>query len=240
MRLKAQFAVLGMSLCLPACATAIRGPNVDFHIVTDPPGATATTDLETPESRRALRRFEARQDRGELEDGDSHIAAYYSCAPTPCSFEVSRRAEFTLTVENEGYHTATVEVTSGFGRGGAGSSAAGAAATATGAYVVSYGVMSAASSIIASVLTLGTTTASSTGAASVATVGAAGVGILAIGVDLASGAMLDLRPNPVGLILIPQDQPLPDQDSGYIETEEELEEILRARDAASERAVSSD
>lgn len=231
MNLATKSVLITLALGLPGCATVIRGPNVDFQVITDPPGATVKTDVETARSLRAQRRHDNRERLGKLKEGETHVPVYYGCAPTPCSFEISRRAEFTVMVENEGYHDATVQVTSGFGGGAAGSSVAGAAASATGAYVVSYGVVSALSSAVASIVTLGTTTASSTGAASAATVGAASVGVLVLGVDLVSGAMLNLRPNPMALVLIPSDQPLPDAESAYIDNEEKLDEVLLNRAA---------
>ncbi|MEO1399473.1 MAG: hypothetical protein AAFU56_11495, partial [Pseudomonadota bacterium] len=180
--------VLGLS----ACATAMRGPNVDFHVVTDPPGATVMTDLETPDTRRERRR------RAELvrlgirdELGDFDIA-HFACDTTPCDFELPRRSNFTVHVEREGYHPATIEVTSGFGQGGATKGAAGTAAAATGAYIVAYNAVH----LVGSVATLGL---ASTGAAASSAAGSAatGVGVLALGVDVLSGAMLDLRPNPL-------------------------------------------
>lgn len=229
MKFLTKIALFSSVLWLPACATATRGPHVDFHVITDPPSATVTTNLQTPETRREiLRRQELVRLGFRDEIGDVEIE-HYSCESTPCEFKLPRRSEFTLTVEREGYHTATVEVTSGFGNDAASSSVAGAAATATGAYVVSYSVVSALSSTLVSILTLGTTTASSAGAASAATTSAAGIGILFLGVDVVSGAMLDLRPNPVALILIPIDQPLPDASTVYIDTEEKLEDVLRTR-----------
>ena len=158
-----------LALWLPACATAIRGPNVGFHVITNPPGATVTTDLMTPESRRESERLQYLVRTGVLDDVGDVDVVHYACESTPCEFELSRRSNFTLVVEREGYHTATVEVTSGFGRVGTASATAGTVATATGAYLVSYSLWSGLASGMATILTLGTTTASSTGAASAAT-----------------------------------------------------------------------
>ncbi|MEO0818303.1 MAG: hypothetical protein AAFX86_13490 [Pseudomonadota bacterium] len=217
---------LACALSLSACATAMRGPNVDFHVVTDPPGATVMTDLETPDTRRERRR------RAELvrlgirdELGDFDII-HFACDTTPCDFELPRRSNFTVHVEREGYHPATIEVTSGFGQGGATKGAVGSAAAATGAYVVAYNVVHVAGTVLSAGL-------ASTGAVASSAAGSAatGVGVLALGVDVLSGAMLDLRPNPLVLVLIPEDQPLPEDGTGLIETEEEWQRILEERDA---------
>ncbi len=89
----------------------IRGPNVDFHVITNPPGATVTTDLMTPESRRESERLQYLVRTGVLDDVGDVDVVHYACESTPCEFELSRRSNFTLVVEREGYHTATVEVT---------------------------------------------------------------------------------------------------------------------------------
>ena len=44
---------------LSACATVTRGPNVDFNVVTEPAGATVTTNLLTPDSKREFCPFRA-------------------------------------------------------------------------------------------------------------------------------------------------------------------------------------
>ena len=65
-----------------ACATITRGTSEAFVIETTPNGASARTSLGT------------------------------MCQPTPCVIpKVSREAEFTVTIEKEGYKTATYNVT---------------------------------------------------------------------------------------------------------------------------------
>lgn len=75
--------VLMMAFALvSACATITRGTKEAFMIETDPPGASATTSLGK------------------------------SCEPTPCVIpKVSREADFSVTIEKEGYKTATYNVT---------------------------------------------------------------------------------------------------------------------------------
>lgn len=64
-----------------ACATITRGTTEAFVIETTPSGASARTSLGT------------------------------MCQPTPCVIpKVSREAEFTVTIEKEGYKTATYNV----------------------------------------------------------------------------------------------------------------------------------
>ena len=133
----------------------------------------------------------------------------------------------------DGYHPATVQVSSGFGRGGPESSAAGAVTGATGAYIVSYSLITSTASALSAVATAGmSTSAASAGAGSAAATGAAGVGVLFLGVDWISGAMLDLRPNPLVLVMIPLDQPLPSAEEAYLESEEALQEALERTDLA--------
>lgn len=195
---------------LASCATLVRGPNTDFNIVTKPAGASVSTNLEI-----------LKWDRSDPE--------YHACSATPCSFEISRKSEFEVVVTLEGYHPATVQVTSGFGQGGPQSSAAGSVTGATGAYIVSYSLISSAASALSAVATAGmSSSAASAGAGSAAATGAAGIGVLFLGVDLVSGAMLDLRPNPLVLVMIPIDQPLPEVGDEYLTSEMALRAALQS------------
>lgn len=215
-------AIGATALAVSGCATALRGTKTDFIIATEPAGATVKTDLETKKSKR-----EKRQQRYVPATLSTYEPEYYGCAPTPCKFKVSRNSEFTVTITMEGYHPATIQVKNKFGGGK--TSAAGAAATTTGAYLASYAVISSATYMatsLVSALTFGATTATNAGAAAAATTVAGGVGIIMLGVDLASGAMLDLYPNPAMLILIPADQPLPEGPTEFIDSEEKLKELL--------------
>ena len=226
MRLKLLIA-LGALMSTTACATVLRGPNVELKVATEPPGATVTTSYLTNATRGELTR-ERKQDRIYGTDRvDSVPLVYASCAPTPCAVEVSRRANFTATITLEGYHPATVEITSGFGQGGGTSAVAGAAASATGAYLVTYGMASA----VATIGTLGFASSATVAsyAGSAATSAATGMGVIFLGVDVATGAMLDVRPNPLILILVPEDEPLPDADTLLIENLEQLELVLADR-----------
>lgn len=198
---------LVVMLSLTGCATVIRGPNVAFKVATDPVGAQVETDLLTRKSKRVV----------DAQSGEA--LEYRGCAPTPCEFQVSRRSDFTATVTMKGYHGASVEITSGFGRGGSGASATGAIIVTGTAYSAVYG--------LASFLPMVFQTSTNAGAAASATQAATGVGLVFVGVDVLSGAMLDVRPNPLVLIMIPEEEPIPED--SYIETEEELQEFLKQR-----------
>lgn len=243
-----------MPFALSACATAIRGPNVDFHVITEPPGATVTTTLEDKAALRrwkkengiavesealdqssGLRFFEMQDEARAAAEGenitdpeDALPKFYKGCAPTPCKFEVSRRAEFTTTVTLDGFHPAGVEITSGFGRKGGTTTGAGTVVAATGGYVLTYGLVETL--YLVSTFGLGSTSTAASAATSAANSAALGIGALMIGVDVASGAMLDVRPNPLGLVLIPEDQPLPTQTDIMIDSEETLEAVRTKRD----------
>lgn len=242
-------ACLLSTLAVQACATAVRGPNVDFVVATEPAGARVTTDLQTPDSIRLQRQLE-REARGDshaqlrvmgqpdlpsrrepVDLGDAFEPEFHTCPATPCRFELSRRAEFTVTVELEGYHTAHIPVTSGFGRQGGSQAAAGTGVSATGAYVVVYSSVTMVETIVGAFFG---GSAISSSAASTATVAAASTGLVFLLVDVASGAMLDLRPNPLILVLVPEDQPLPTGEDAVIDTDEALEALLGPQDGEAE------
>ena len=220
------------ALSMTACATAVRGTHTEFSVATEPPGATVTTDLVTDASKREILRLKRTKEYNE----ETFEPEYYSCSATPCSFNVSRRSEFVVTVDLDGYHPAKVHVTSGFGSDGRAASATGAIAVASGAYLVtvaSYTSLYATLYGVTTALTYGLASYSagaSAGAAYVALSGAATgllFGGLLIGIDVASGAMLDLSPNPVILVLVPEDQPFPTDTNEIIDSEERLQEVLQ-------------
>ncbi|MEM1105996.1 MAG: hypothetical protein AAGH87_06360 [Pseudomonadota bacterium] len=212
------------ALALPACATAFRGPNVPFEIVTEPPGARVSTDLLTPKTRRENRNEARLVSWGHLDEPRPVEQVYYGCEATPCSFEVSRRSEFAVTLEREGFHTAQIAVTSNFGRREGGAAVAGNVAAVTGAYVVGFNLTTS----FVSAFTLGTATTGAL-ATSAATTAAAGVGVMTLGVDVLTGAMLDLSPNPLVVILVPEDEPVPSVEDQYLVTEEALDAVLKSR-----------
>ena len=90
--LKKMVCVVSAGLMLSACATITRGTTEAFVVETTPSGAKVTTSLGL------------------------------MCEPTPCAIpKVSREAEFSVTIEKEGYKTGTYNVTHEMsGAGGAG------------------------------------------------------------------------------------------------------------------------
>ena len=84
------FTLVGVALSLPACATMTRGTTQEFTVESTPPGAQATTS-----------------------NG-------FECVSTPCTFRMSRKDAFNITVSKEGYVSQTHEITSSMsGAGGA-------------------------------------------------------------------------------------------------------------------------
>lgn len=84
------FTLAGVALSLPACATMTRGTTQEFTVESSPPGAQASTS-----------------------NG-------FECAATPCTFRMSRKDAFNITVSKDGYVSQTHEVTSNMsGAGGA-------------------------------------------------------------------------------------------------------------------------
>lgn len=195
----------------------VRGPNVAFKVATEPPGAEVTTDLVSKKARRNK----------DLTEDDANY--FLGCAPTPCEFQVSRRSEFITEVSLEGYHTATIEITSGLGGGNSAVSATGAVVVAGSVYGTIYGVASFIPAIFGSSM--------NAGAAAAATQAATGVGVLFLGVDVASGAMLSVRPNPLVLVMIPDNEPLPEDT--YVDSEDELKALMENRGVMAESDADS-
>ncbi len=81
--------LVGVTLCLPACATITRGSSQEFTVESTPPGARVSTS-----------------------NG-------FQCDATPCTFRMPRKDEFRATVSLDGYATQTHEITSGISGGGA-------------------------------------------------------------------------------------------------------------------------
>ncbi|WP_428060814.1 PEGA domain-containing protein [Brevundimonas sp.] len=119
------FTLVGVALSLPACATMTRGTTQEFTVESTPPGAQATTS-----------------------NG-------FECVSTPCTFRMSRKDAFNITVSKEGYVSQTHEITSSM-------SGAGGAALAGNVLVG---------------------------------------GIIGGAVDASSGALNDLKPNPLMVVL---------------------------------------
>lgn len=126
---------LGAVLCLPACATITRGTTQQFTVQSEPPGAQVSTS-----------------------NG-------FQCAATPCTFRMSRKDPFRVTVSLEGYQTEEREVTTGMS---------------------SNGTVGLAGNVIFG-------------------------GIVGGAVDVTSGALNDLTPNPLIVILQPEGASAPQE-----------------------------
>lgn len=75
--------VLITAFTLAGCATITKGIHERIEVVSDPPGASAYTDI--PKSR------------------DDLSLGYIGCAPTPCSFSLPRRREAVLEINAPGF-----------------------------------------------------------------------------------------------------------------------------------------
>lgn len=90
MRLGARtFALVGVALSLPACATITRGSSQEFTVQSTPPGARVSTS-----------------------NG-------FQCDATPCTFRMPRKDEFRATVSLDGYVAQDHDIKSGISSGGA-------------------------------------------------------------------------------------------------------------------------
>ena len=84
-------AAVALAASVSACASVVRGTTEQVAFVSEPPGATMTTNTK------------------------------YACPQTPCSIEVERTDEFDATFAKPGYHPVTIPVrTKMVGAGAAG------------------------------------------------------------------------------------------------------------------------
>ena len=113
--------LVGVALSLPACATVTRGSSQQFSVQSTPPGAQVSTS-----------------------NG-------FECQATPCTFRMSRKDAFRITVSKDGYVAQTHDITS---------SVSGAGGTAMAGNILIGGIIGGA-------------------------------------IDATSGAMNDLKPNPL-------------------------------------------
>lgn len=82
MKLVRILALIALGSNLAACATVVRGTSTRFNVSSTPPGATVKAN-----------------------NG-------FSCESTPCTFRLSRKDAFDVTVSKAGYQTQTVHVRS--------------------------------------------------------------------------------------------------------------------------------
>ncbi len=168
---------------LTGCATVARGTHDKMVVSTQPNQALVTTDKETKNSKKA------RQNSPELEP------IYYGCPATPCEFKVPRRSEFIMTISKEGYEDVEIGVDSGISKESLNANLAGS--TGIGA-VTGATVGVAVASISGATAGLGV----STGVAAAAAVALPFV-VISTAADGATGALLNIRPNPIVLTLPP-------------------------------------
>lgn len=168
---------------LSGCATLARGTNDKMVIDTEPPGAVVLTDKELPKSKSARK------------NNPSLQATYYGCPATPCEFKLPRRSEFIMTISKQGYEDIEIGVDYSLHKESLNANLAGSAATGAGLGL-------ATGALAAGIMgTGGVAIGSAAAAASVATLG---IGAVALGIDGATGAMMNIRPNPIFITLPPE------------------------------------
>lgn len=182
-------ALLIITIWLSGCATITRSPNDKMAVSTVPSQAVVTTDKETSESKRRRKK------------SPDVKPVYYGCAATPCEFKMPRRSEFIMTISKDGYEDVEIGIDNGISKKSLNANLAGSAGTGavvgitSGAFVASFAGA------------LGSGGAAGLGAGAGAT--AAAVTALPLFaastiVDVSSGALLNLRPNPITITLPPE------------------------------------
>ena len=164
------------SSVLPACATVARGTKDTLVVDTVPPGARVTT----------TRRI------GKTKDG---APIYAGCEATPCEIRIPRRSAFLMTITHDRYEPVELGVTGELTREALRSNLA-----TSGKLGLANGVM--VGGVIASMGFSGGVV----GLAGITTAGIATGGTLvaSTAVDAATGALLNLNPNPIVLELAPE------------------------------------
>ncbi|NNC38027.1 MAG: hypothetical protein EX271_07130 [Acidimicrobiales bacterium] len=179
-------------LLLTSCATATRGSHTIFKVETVPDGARVVTDLK----------YEG--DPAKFDGVKQGETIYYGCEATPCGIKLPRRSDFNVMVIKPGYQPNTYAVFKERNKMQARKS------EATGMSVMAGGVVlggiavadAAASATIFSEIFF---PAAAAGPAVV--ILAMPVAGAATGVDLATGALIDLRPNPLQMDLVREVSP---------------------------------
>jgi len=193
-------------LSLSACATVTRGSNTEFVVQTIPAGATVTTDL--PQNR----------------DNNEQVE-YFACSPTPCSITLPRRSDFNVMITLAGHQPFTYAITKEYNKQ--------AIKKDTKAAVVAGSVAAGGASIFAGGASAAT--AAALPAAFTAAVAVQGV-IIAVpaigvgtGVDLASGSLIDLYPNPLNVQLAVDTDPKQSEELAtmFLRSREHREEAER-------------
>ena len=188
-RISKLMAGLALAIVLPACATASRGSHTVFKVETVPANAKVVTDLEY------------RGDISKVENAMAGEIVYYGCDATPCSIKLPRRSDFNIMIVKPGFQPATTAIIKERNKMAVRKTeAAGAGVVGTGAVVAGVATASAVASetVFSSIFFPAALTAPAVMVMAMPVVGAV------TGVDLASGALIDLRPNPLQVELKPE------------------------------------
>ncbi len=192
---------------MTGCATVNRGTTDHFRIDTVPQGATATTSIETPKSKRDRRR------------NKSKSPVYESCSPTPCAIALPRLSEFVVRLEYENYEPVEMFVTNSSRKGSLTATTAATSTTALGAVGTATGVAASGVALYGGTgaAITGTTAGFNFGASltpSTSSIAGAAIPpalILSGGMmlfDAGVGANRNFYPNPVVLELTPEGNPV--------------------------------
>lgn len=178
--------LLMCSLYLPACATATRGTHERVMINSEPPGATAVSDVKAAKPMT-------------YDDGQTYD--FLGCAPTPCGINFSRRSEPVINVWMKDHQPIKFKVVSTWE---AGSSSIREGAIVSGTPRGSYVVVGKPD--IFKTIPVG---------GGMLTSGLISWGV-APAIDLTTGANRSLSPNPVTVFLAPDPNYQPvDESEGF-------------------------
>jgi len=191
-----------IAVMLSACSTVNRGSKDHFRIDTVPQGAKVTTSIiDSSSKKRRKNQYSRHQDKNAK-------TAYHSCQPTPCAIELPRRSEFVVTLEHPGYEPTELFIRSTTMKGGSTTSAAANLATASGSGLAIGGIVVAPFTAFGNLLSLTSPSVNSSGIASSGAAVGLGVGVGMMAIDMATGANLNLFPNPVVIELAPEGTPV--------------------------------
>jgi len=166
--------LLSLPILLSACATVLRTSNTNFVIQTIPAGASVTTDLK-------------------ISGTAGSATAYYGCAPTPCRIKLPRRSDFNVLVSLSGYQPFTYAITKERSK---------EAVKKNTKANIAIGAGTSTALLVGSAAAAGTLTLPAllslpvAGAVALPAVPVIG---LTTGIDLASGSLIDLYPNPLNI-----------------------------------------
>ena len=199
---KFNLALIMIPVMLSACSTVNRGASDRFRIDTVPQGAKVTTSvIDSSEKKRRKNQY------GHYQGKDAKIT-YHSCEPTPCAIKLPRRSEFVVKLEHPGYEPTELFIRSTTMKGGSTTSAATNLASASGTGLAVGGMFVAPITALSNLLSLTSPSVNASGIASSGAAAGLGIGVGMIAVDMATGANLNLFPNPVVIELAPKGTPV--------------------------------